>query len=210
MARLWQQDENMISGRMKALRMSERRMSAKRVGGRRINGKGQMWLSDFTISLLLFIVAALIAVKIIMNSFSVNSDFEKLKDDATKISEILLSEGSPANWTNDTVIRPGLLTGGRFDISKVRNAMNQSYINYSSMMPKLQTSYDFLVIFQEQDGEIINFGDAANPSYSIGNPLVSVNATEVLFTSGYDDLVKLTRLAVYDSRIVKMIVYAWR
>lgn len=172
--------------------------------------KGQMWLSDFTISLLIFTVAALIAVRIIMNSFSVNSDFAKLKIDGSKISEILLSEGYPVNWTNDTVIRPGLLTSDRLDITKVRNAMNQSYINYSSMMPKLQTSYDFLVIFQEPGGEIINFGSASSPSYSIGNPLVSVNSTDVLFSSGYDDLVRLTRLVVYDAKIVRMTVYVWR
>jgi len=185
-------------------------MSTRQNKHRKCSNKGQVWLSDFTISLLLFIVAALIAVKIIMNSFSVNSDFAKLKTDASKISEILLSEGYPSNWTNDTVIRPGLLTSDRLDLSKIRNAMNQSYINYSSLMPKLQTSYDFLVIFQEQSSEIINFGDGSNPLYAIGNPLVYVNSTEVLFTSDYDDLVRLTRLVVYDSRIVKMTVYLWR
>ena len=183
---------------------------------RRNNKKSQVWLSDYTISLLLFILAAMLSVKIIVNSFSTNTAFEELKTDASKISEILLSEGYPPDWTNETVIRPGLLTAKRLNKSKVVEAMNMSY---SRLKPKLQTQYDFLVIFEEPGSDMIEFDDIC----AIGSPDVNINTTIIgpiidchnpEFTSiSYDNLVKITRFVIYDlgseSEIIRMGVYVW-
>ncbi len=174
--------------------------------------KSQVWISDYTLSLLLFILAVLISIKILINSFAVNSDFNELKDDAAKMSEMLLSEGYPVDWTNDTVIRPGLLTGERLDQTKVYNAMNMSY---ARLKPKLQTKHDFLVIFEDPDSDMIEFNDKC----IIGSPSVTINSTgsapnidchNPLFSSiDYNNLVKLTRLVIYNGEIIKMVVYAW-
>lgn len=168
---------------------------------------------DYTLSMLLFIAAALIAVKIIINSFTVNTAFEEMKSDASKISEILLSEGFPEGWMNDSVIRPGLLDNeSRLSITKVNNAMNLSIITYSSMKAKLQTKYDFMAIFRRADGDMIEF----NNYCVIGSPDVDINMnwsdclSPDFLSIDYDDLVKITRLAVYDSNITKMEVYVWR
>jgi len=180
---------------------------------RRANKKAQVWLSDYTISMLLFTLAALLSVKIIINSFSTNTAFEELKTDASKISEILLSEGYPPDWHNESVIRPGLLTSNRMNKSKVVNAMNMSY---SSLRPKLQTTHDFLIIFEEPGSDMIEF----NGLCTIGSPDVSINSSGAGplidchnpdFTSiNYDNLVKLTRLIIYNSEIIRMVVYTWR
>ena len=174
--------------------------------------KSQVWISDYTFSLLLFILAAIISVKIIVNSFAMNTDFIQLKDDATKISEMLLSEGYPVDWNNETVIRPGLLTGKRLDPDKVAKAIN---LSYSALKPKLQTRYDFIVIFEEPGGDMIEFGN----NCTIGSPDVPVNQSgtppavdchNLLFdTVKHDNLVKLSRLIIYDSRIIRMVVYTW-
>nr|MCK4930326.1 hypothetical protein [Nanoarchaeota archaeon] len=183
---------------------------------RRRNKKSQVWVSDYTISLLLFILAALLSVKIIVNSFSTNTAFEELKTDASKISEILLSDGYPSDWTNESVIRPGLLTSNRLNSLKVERAMNMSY---SLLKPKLQTRYDFLVIFEGSGNDMIEFDEFC----AIGNPDVNINSTGAgplidchnpEFTSiDYDNLVKLTRLVIYDSgstsEIIKMVIYVW-
>ena len=98
--------------------------------------KAQVWLSDYTISMLLFALAALIAIKIILNSFSATTDFQELKSESSKISEILLSEGFPVEWSignSRDIIRPGLLNGKRLNETKVTLAMNSSYINYTSL-----------------------------------------------------------------------------
>lgn len=186
---------------------------------RRRNKKSQVWVSDYTLSMLLFILAVLLSVKIIVNSFSTNTAFEELKSDSSKISEILLSEGYPVNWTNESVIKPGLLTDMRLNSSKVVNAMNMSNTSYSSLRPKLQTRHDFLVIFEDPNSDIIEFDEFC----TIGSPNVSINSTGAGplldchnpdFTSiNYDNLVKLIRLVIYDSgaesKIIRMVVYVW-
>ena len=172
--------------------------------------KSQVWLSDYTLSMLLFILAALIAVKIIINSFSANTDFQELKSETSKISEILLSEGFPVDWNSTNVIRPGLLTGKRLDFNKTLNAMNNNYINYTSLKTMLQTKHDFLVIFNSTKG-ILAFN---NTLCAIGRPSISIwdgtNCTNPNFGSiNYKNMVQLNRLVIYNSNIVRMVVYAW-
>jgi hypothetical protein len=177
--------------------------------------KGQVWVTDYTLSMLLFVAAALIAVKIIINSFTVNIAFDEMKSDASKISEMLLSEGFPEDWTNGSVIRPGLLdSDSRLSFTKVSNAMNLSLIPYNDMKLKLQTRYDFLVIFRRANGDIIEF-NTNNTDCTIGSPadLIDRNSDDCLSPDfsdlDYDNLVKITRLAVYGSNITKMEVYVW-
>ena len=181
---------------------------------KRKNKKSQVWISDYSISLLLFLLAAILSVKIIVNNFSTDTTFEELKTDASKISETLLSEGYPNDWDNMSVIRPGLLTDKRLNSSKVFNAMNLSNTSYSAFKSKFQTPYDFLVIFEEPGKDMMEFGDLC----VIGSPGISINSTLVpvldchnpLFTSiSYDNLVKLTRLVIYNGKIIRMVVYAW-
>ncbi|MBN2052764.1 hypothetical protein JW756_04640 [Candidatus Woesearchaeota archaeon] len=176
-----------------------------------------MWISDYTIAMLLFIIAALISVKILINSFNTNTAFEELKDDAVKISETFLSEGYPVNWTNESAIRPGLLTGNRLDQAKVLHAMNNSYLNYTALKSKLQAKHDFLVIFQNRYNDMVEFNDEL---CKIGYPSIVINyttpapgitnCTNPIFASiSYDNMIKLTRLSVYNSDIVRMVVYVW-
>lgn len=170
------------------------------------NKKSQVWLSDYTLSMLLFALAALIAVKIIINSFSATTDFQDLKSESAKISEILLSEGFPADWTNDTVIRPGLLTGKRLDETKVIHAMNNTYINYTFLKFMLQAKHEFAVVFESPNDGLINF---SNSFCVIGNSSVSLDCLNVSFNFNYHDMVQLNRLVVYNSSIVRMVVFIW-
>jgi hypothetical protein len=180
---------------------------------RKKNKKAQVWLSDYTLGMMLFILAALLSVRIIINSFSTNNDFQELKSEASKISEIFLSEGFPADWDNNTVIRPGLLTGKRLDESKVIKAMNSTYINYTRLKPMLQSKHDFLVIFEHPDGDMAEFGELC----AIGSPRVaiindsspSLDCHNASFSFNYRNMIKLNRIVVYNSSIVRMVVYAW-
>ncbi|MBN1793145.1 hypothetical protein JW826_05670 [Candidatus Woesearchaeota archaeon] len=179
-----------------------------------ISRKGQVWIMDVTVSLILFSAAAIIAFNILLNTFSSNTSFGELKKDAIKISEYLLAEGTPADWDETTIIRPGLATLGRINESKVTLGMNMTNASYEAMKPRLQTLHDFLVVFEGSDGDLIEFGDFC----TFGSPDVDVNYTltpsldchYLNFTSTvYDDLVVINRFAVYDSSIVRMVVYVW-
>jgi len=171
--------------------------------------KSQVWISDYTLSLLLFTLAVIISIKILINSFAVNTDFKELKTDAAKISEILLSEGYPPYWDNGNssdIIRLGLLTGERLSESKLIRVMNASYINYTSLRPKLQTKYDFVVVFEKPNGSLIEFNNLC----VIGRPNSIADCTNpALNLPDYDNLVKLTRLVIYNSTITRMVIYTW-
>jgi hypothetical protein len=179
----------------------------------KLNRKSQVWLSDYTLSLLVFIIAVLLSLKIIVNSFAPDTGFEELKDDASKISEMLLSEGYPPDWDNESVIRPGICSGERLNSTKVFNAMN---LSYPVLKTCFQTPYEFLVIFVDSGNDMIEFNDLC----VIGNPDITINKTltdchNPDFTSiTYDNLVKITRLAIHDtgsiSMPVRMVVYVWQ
>ncbi|HHE36578.1 MAG TPA: hypothetical protein ENL16_02065 [Candidatus Woesearchaeota archaeon] len=176
------------------------------------DNKAQLWVSDYTISMLLFILAVILSVNIIINSFPTSNVFEELKTDASKISEILLSEGYPSDWDNESVIRPGLLTANRLNKTKVINAMNMSY---SSLKPKLQALHDFIVIFEDPAGDMIEFEGLC----VIGSPDVSISSTGSgplidchnpdFTTIDYDNMIRIIRLVIYESRIIRMVVYVW-
>lgn len=172
---------------------------------RRTNKKAQVWLSDYTLSMLLFILAALISVKIIINSFSANTDFQELKTEASKISEILMSEGYPVDWTNETVIRPGLLTDRRLNQTKVAHAMDHAYLNYTFLKFMLQAKHDFAVVFEHPNGELIQFEGLC----VIGNTSVSPICLAPTFNFRHKNMVQLNRLMVYNRSIVKAVVYTW-
>ena len=175
----------------------------------RKNKKSQTWISDYAIGLLLFIMGAILAVKILTNSFITSTDFDGLKTDASKISELLISEGYPSGWTNETnVIKLGLETDKRMDPAKVFVAMNMTYPVIKS---KLQTNNQFVVIFENSTGDIIEFSGLC----TLGSNDVFVNETAgdchfLDFSSvDYDNLVKINRFVVYNSEIVRMVVYLW-
>jgi hypothetical protein len=184
----------------------------------KIRGKrSQVWVSDYSLSLMLFIAAALIAVKLIINNFGADTTYYELKSDATKISDILLSEGYPVDWFNGSVIRPGILDNeSRISLFKTNNLMNSSVISYASLKAKLQTKYDFLIILKEANDDMIEY----NSLCVAGNPFVNINFTGAIpdvdchnpdFSSiDYKNMIRINRLAVYDSRIVKMEVYVWK
>ena len=176
--------------------------------------KGQVWVGDLTISIVLFTAAAVLAFAIVMNSFSLGNDYSRLKADASRVGEYLLSEGTPPDWNESTVIRPGVLTGSRLNDSKLALAMAFSNSSYQSAKSRFQTNYDFMVVFQEANDTILPFGGLCSlgkPDTGIDYALngsiscLSINLTGV----SYQNLVRINRFVVYDSRIVKATVYMW-
>jgi hypothetical protein len=178
------------------------------------NRRAQVWITDVTISIVLFTAAVLIAFNIIMNSFATQNDYERQKSDASRISEYVLSEGTPTDWNSTNMIRPGMMTGKRLNATKVRYAMNLSNSSYAAIRSSMQTDYDFIVLFENSSGGIIPFQDLC----SFGKPNEGINFTYVNSTPScifnisrisYDNLVKINRYVVYDSSIIRMETYLW-
>jgi hypothetical protein len=179
----------------------------------RSNRRSQIWITDVTLSIILFTAASVIAFNIIMNSFSVTNNYERIRADASRISEYLLSEGTPQDWNQTNVIRPGLLTGKRLNATKVYQAMNMTNTSYQSFKPSLQTENDFIIVFENRTGGIMTFQDYC----SIGKPDTGMDKTSyplfcTLNMTGveYDDLVMIERFILYNSDIAKMVIYMWK
>jgi len=178
--------------------------------------KAQLWLSDYSIALMIFILAMILSTKIIVNNFVSNTEFERLKADASKISEALMAEGYPSDWDNSTIIRLGLYTDNRLNSSKVFFAMNNTYINYQKLRGLLQTNKDFIIIFRNNTNtnitdDMIEFNNLC----VIGDPSMNINKTvndchnPLLTSITYDDLVIIRRYVVYNAKIIPMEVYVW-
>jgi hypothetical protein len=176
--------------------------------------RGQVWISDLTISILLFSLASIMAFAILMNTLDSGKDFQSTTDDAARIGNYLLSDGIPATWNQTSVVRPGILSYGRINSSKTMALMEISNTSYNSLKAMMQTQNDFIVTLENKSGNIIVFG----PYCTIGNSNDAVekqmNGTltcqNANFSSiDYDNLARLNRFATYDGQIIKMSIYVW-
>jgi len=164
-----------------------------------LNRKAQIWLIDFIVGMMIFIIGIVLASRFIINA-SNTSEFAEVRITAQTMSDYLLSEGSPNNWTNDTVIKIGLTTGNRLNISK----LNQFYnMTYSDTLEGLASPYDYIVYFQNNNS-IINFsGVCGYGAFNITNCTIDVSNLK------YDNLVRIERLIVNNDSIAEMVLYVW-
>lgn len=110
--------------------------------------RGQVWSSDFTMSLLIFTIASLIAFTMIVNTID-ERDFEEVRMQASSAAALLAGEGYPAHWTNDTVIRAGLLADERLSLRK------------AAELAKLE-DHDLRMVLRTTDDTYVYFTNASN------------------------------------------------
>ncbi len=155
--------------------------------------KAQIWYTDFIIGVIIFATALVIYFEY-TNAIDVtgNNILDELITDAKSISSCLLSEGSPSNWTTESVQRIGL-TNGDYRINQTK-LESFAEINYNSSRQILGTTYDYYFYLEEKDGTQIEISGEEG----IGYP-----------NSDADQLIQMTRFVVYNSSITKMVVEVW-
>ena len=164
------------------------------------NRKGMVWTTDFLIGLMLFLVMILIAVKILLGMNTSQAGVSVYRD-AVYVSDNLLSEGYPFNWTNQTVIMPGIAGNNRINTTKLSNFTD---IDYYRVKELLHVSSDF-IFFIRNSTDIIN---TSRCIYGY-NLTTDENCTPRLDTITYDNLVRMDRIVLYQSKVVTLTVYAW-
>ena len=172
-----------------------------------------MWIGDVALSIILFTAACIIAFGIVMNSFSQGSEFSEVRSDASKISEFLMSDGIPSDWNQSSIIRPGILTSNRINHTKVQAAMALSNSSYSLMQASLQTGHDFAVTVEDRNGQMISFDGycviGKQGSITNGTNSSGYCNTPVFNSISSSNLAKITRIAIYNSTLVRVKVYVW-
>jgi len=176
--------------------------------------KAQVWYTDFIIALLIFVIALVIYYEYTTNLSNQDKGLlDDLLGDAKTISSSLVSAGYPTNWTNTTVERIGLTNNDqRIDETKLDAFLGMTYKDSRKVFG---TKYDYFVFFEDRNNDITEIGGDSEKC-GVGHPdadqeiegseCLSINLT----TINPEKVVKITRLVVYDSEIVKMVVYVWQ
>ncbi len=155
--------------------------------------KAQIWYTDFMIGLLVFVVVIFIYYGY---AHSISQDpgditFDLLMD-AKAISGSLITKGSPNEWNKTNVDIVGLTNGNQRIVQEKLDMF--SNMTYGYTKTKLKTPYDFYFYLEELEGNSINI----NGKEGIG-----------METDSADNIVSLTRVVIYDSRLVNMVVQVW-
>lgn len=144
-----------------------------RVGAGR---RGQVWSSDFTMSLLIFTIASLIAFTMIVNTID-ERDYEEVRMQASSAAALLAGEGHPAHWMNGSVIRAGMLSDGRLSL---RKATELAGLSEQDLRMALRTTDDIYIYFTNSSNGTVSLfgacgvGDASAASTARNETLPSV------------------------------------
>lgn len=130
-------------------------------------------------------------------------DYQDIYRSNNFISESLITPGFPSNWTNETVIVPGISTEAHINISKLEEF---DEMPYSQTKALLHAEHEYVFFFK-------NSTDHLNISGCVHGYPLEFNTTTCepdLTSLGYDNLVTVSRLIIHDGKIIRMIVYSWR
>ena len=161
---------------------------------------GQVWTIDFIAGLLLFTIVIIITIKVAFQMAPSQSSIIDYRD-AVHLSDALLSQGYPENWTESYVLLPGIAENNRIDDTKLSQIKN---LNYSTVKSLLHVTSDY-IFFIRYETDIINTGQCI---YGYAVP-VDANCTPILSGLHYNNLAKIDRIVIYNSTVVIMTVYAW-
>jgi hypothetical protein len=116
----------------------------------------------------------------------------KLSYDGNIIANIILLEGTPKNWTENTVISPGILSKNKINQTKIDNFYNLAQNDYNKTKILLNTRYNFYIFFSKDitaNGQIIQ---------GIGKAPVNQK-----------NLIKIERVAIYNDQALTMNIEVW-
>ncbi len=163
--------------------------------------KGQVWIADFILGTSLFVAVVLISINIMLDLDS-DSDYEIMYRNSYYATNILLTQGVPDDWNENTVVVPGLITGERLDKDKLENF---DYLDYELKKKLLILQNDFLLIFKS-GGEILNI-TSCSYGYDLNH---GDNCEFELDDLDYEDLVISKRHVIHESDLIEMVLYVWK
>ncbi len=131
------------------------------------NKKAQVWTTDFSLSLLVFVIAIVLFGRAITNlSSSTGENIDDLVSEGRLVTDSLTSEGYPSNWTVANVKRVGLMGQGKLlENDKLQNMLNMTYQDAREI---LGTKYDYFLFFIDEKGELVNVSE----NLGVGHPNV--------------------------------------
>ena len=121
--------------------------------------KAQIWYYDFLLALSMFLLILVFSFKYINDTYIFEAG-ESTIPDADKLAGKLMSYGVPNNWTKNEVISIGILTNGVLNSTKLNNFNNLTIEDYASVKQLMGIKSDFLIYFENQSNQRVNFSDS--------------------------------------------------
>lgn len=131
----------------------------------------QLTLTTLFVLFIFFLIITLFFDELLINPKMDGQRYQHVQREASRAAGILVTEGYPVNWTNETVQRAGLLTNGVYNKSK---ATNLSATDYGLSKDYLGIMNNYLLNITNNDTTIIigEYGSeaellATNQSYLV-------------------------------------------
>ncbi len=155
--------------------------------------RSQIWYTDFIIGLMIFVIVVMIYYGY---AYGVNSSPGEKTDDlimeAKSISSSLISRGSPSDWNQSNIEVIGITDGNQRIVQEKLDAFAD--MSYEDTREIFRTPYDYYFYLRDVNGSMVDI----NGAEGIG-----------LKGNNSDHLVSITRIVIYDSRLVNMVVHIW-
>ncbi len=165
--------------------------------------KSQVWSLDLMIAAIIFSIGIVVVYLFILNlPGEAEEKLNSLMYEGNSVASNLLTQGGPYNWhtleDEQDIVIPGLLNAeGEVDLDKVDKLSELANSNPGLVKGKINTIYDFCVNISTE-----HFIDNYD-TFSDGNGICT---SEV---DNPDNLIKITRFAVYQDKPVSMIIQIW-
>ena len=158
-----------------------------------MNRIGQAWGIDLVVALTIFaVIMVTFFIYAINYSYEGIDKLQELKQEGKVISDSLLSEGSPVNWGLGDVTKPGLMSAGKINETKLEMVYDLNNTNYQRLKGLFNTKYDFFFSLSE------NMIISGNSVGGIGKNYTTPK-----------NLIKITRFTIYKDKPITLTLYVW-
>ncbi len=166
---------------------------------KRSQKKAQAWGFDAMVASLIFISGIVIIYIYAINYPKESQEtLDKFFIEGEFATEMLLSEGLPADWNENNVVRLGITTDKKINETKLERfyilANNQAQQGYAKAKSMLSIRHNFYMNFSQQ--MTIN----GNNVQGIGRSFDNIQTKNII---------KITRATIYQNKIVSLNLYIW-
>lgn len=159
----------------------------------RHNGRAQAWGFDIMVATAIFIFGIIVFFLYSLNYPRGSQDaVEMLRYEGNVVADELLTEGVPPDWTTSTVSRIGILSDHNINQTKLEEFYTLVQTNYGGARAMLRTKYHYFV-------------NASAPLIINGTAIAGIGNQP----SGAKNVIKITRVTVYDNKPLSLQVYVW-
>ena len=150
----------------------------------------------------MFIIIVVIAGKQLVNILP-SPSYENLYDENVYLSTTLLQPGYPSDWTPGNVLIPGIASNNRMDETKLANFDTFTYDETKSFF---HIASEYLFYFKNDTGIVPLVGEC---NFGFAVPTNMTTCEPDITSLGYANLVKTSRIVIYKSDVIEMVLYSW-